>query len=299
MKILIVTLTLIVGVVLSAGVLIGQKFGWISETQAAALLGAIIPLIGVFLSLHWSQAQFLAQLDNARREADRERKFRLKQEAFIAAADSALAVVNYISTLPDRPLPKNGEPPHEMAAFTSALAKLHFFAEQKTIETAIPAGRLFTTALMQVMQAKLPSAFTTEDINIADNQIAFWERQNAEIGQRITALTQSSPRDPQIAAMHQQSAENSRRLVEIHSAKGALIQKRLIEIEQCRDVAFKCARRIIPAMVELYLCARDELDFSIDPERYRALMMGESTATLNEVENFVRELREEIQRRIA
>lgn len=299
MKPLVVSFTIVIAVALSAAVLAGQKFGWISETQGAALLGAIIPLVGVFLSLHWSQAQFLAQLESTAKEADRDRNFRLKQEAFLAAADSALAVVGYISTLPDRPLPKNGETSLEMAAFASALAKLHFFAEQKTIETAIPVGRLFTTALMQVMQAKLPSAFTAEDINVADVQIAFWERQNAEIGQRITALTQSSPRDPQIAAMHQQAAENSRRLVEIQSAKGELIKKRLVEIENCRDVALKCSRQIIPAMLELYLCARDELGFPIDPERYRTLMMSESTAALDLTEKFVRELREEIQRRIA
>lgn len=299
MKTIVVALTLIVGVGVSAGVLAGQKSGWISETQAAALLAAVIPLIGVFLSLHWSQAQFLAQIENSRREAERERQFRLKQEAFLAAADSALVVVNFISTLPDRPLPKNGEAAPEMAAFASALAKLHFFAEQNTIETAIPIGRLFTVSLMEVMQAKLPSAFTSEDINVADAEIAFWERQNTEIGQRITALTQSSPSDPQITALHQQAADNSKRLVEIHSTKGALIKRRLVEVERCRDVALKCSRQIIPAMLELYLCARNELGFPIDPERYRTLMVNESTAALDYTEKFVRELREEIQRRIS
>lgn len=270
-----------------------QRFGWVSESQATALLSALIPLSGVFVTLLWSQKQFLHQLENERARAQADRVHQMKQQAFIAAAEAVLECINYLSTLPDRPLPKNGDTPHETTRFALALSKLHFCAELRTIETIIPLSRTLTVGLMDVTKAKLPSALTNEASNVVDSQIAFFQQQSAFLQEQILAAARQDMNHPMVAPLSASRQNAVDKLLELEARKLELIQQRSTEIEMCRDAALRVVRQVIPASLEFYLCARRELGNSIDENTYRDLMTQESSAALDAMSAFIAAIRNE------
>lgn len=280
------------------GVISAQRFEWVSENQATALLASLIPLFGVLVTLQWSHKQFLHQLENERRATEADRRFRLKQDAFVAAAEAVLAASGYIFSLPDRMLPMDGSVPPETKDFAAALTKLHYCAELKTIEVVIPLARALTNCLLAGTQAKLPSLLTSEDIRVLDGQVEFWEKQNAEITQLIQAIAQSHPDHQSVTNLVNQRVENRKRIDELLETKVGLVQLRYGQVEACRDVVLKSVAEITPLALSFHLRARDELGFEIDAEKYRQLMSEESQAILDQMQRFVADVRSQVRARM-
>jgi hypothetical protein len=88
--------------VVVAGSILLKQYSVISETLAAAFIGAIVPLAGVLWTLNFSQKQFYQTLVEERHKKTEERAFTAKQGAFIVAAEAMTRFTNYLISLPDR-----------------------------------------------------------------------------------------------------------------------------------------------------------------------------------------------------
>jgi hypothetical protein len=284
---------------LIAGIAGLQRIEWITDSQASSLLVALVPLLGVLLTLNWSQRQFEESLREERERAATNRRLVAKQGAFIEAAESIISFIGYLSTLPDRALPQDGEIPKEVQSFSPSLSKLHFFSDLETIELAIRLNRLLMESYVEVLQAKIPSSFTINDIKDVDLQIANLEKQVDQIREEMLAVLKIDPNHGLLLIQRNARAEALKALAAHHANKGTLIDRKFQETEACRDVVMRRLKTVHAAITEIFLSARRELSFPIDGDRYQQLMNAESAAMMTKLDAMLAEFRKKVAEKIA
>lgn len=264
----------------------------------AALFGAIVSLLAVFLTLRHNQRVHEDNLKEERTKRREEREFRAKQESIILASEAVTRFLIYFVSIPDKQLPQDGSVAPEVVELGVALNKLHFFCSLNTIEKATHLSQVLDKAFLDVIKAKMPSAFAFEDIKGIDLEILGIEKSNAVLQEEIRALLFSDPQSPIIADRHNQLAQNFQQISELHGRRVSLFKEKYHETEKCRDVVAKYLKTIYEASRDVLLLAREELDFPIDATRYKEIMDDRIEFVGKNLEEFFAHIRSEVEKKM-
>jgi len=267
-------------------------------TLFGALIGAVVSLLGVYLTLRHNQKVHEGIIKEERKKRSEEREFRAKQESLIQASEAFARFLTYFISIPDRQLPQDGSVAPEVAELSVALNKVHFYCSLNTIEKSTHLGQVLNEVVSDVMKAKMPSAFISEEIKAIDIEISGLERANAVIQEEIRALLFSEPQSPIIFNHRNQLVQNFQRISECYGRKTDLLRKKYLETENCRDVVAKHLKTIYEASRDVLLLAREELDFPIDEARYRKIMDDGIEAMGKNLEELFAHIRSEVEKKI-
>jgi hypothetical protein len=257
----------------------------------ATVVGSFTTLLGVLITLRWSQKdqERSIQIERGRRKDERE--YNARRESLVAANEAITRFIQFFLTLPDKSLPSNGEQIDEVRDMGIALNRLHYFFTLETLSKMMDLGKVLNQSFAHAVKAKLPSAFLYHDILAIDTQINNLEQMNAAIHQEIEALLQSSPESQLIIAHRTQLAQNHRRVADLNGEKAELIEKRHFATEECRDVVHAAIPDIFESLRNALIVARKELSFELEETDYNELMsqnLTEMTAFLQELIDDVR-----------
>lgn len=268
------------------------------ELFFATLIGALVSLLGVFLTLHHNQRVHENNLKEERTKRREEREFRAKQESIILASEAVTRFLTYFVSIPDKQLPQDGSVAPEVAELGVALNKLHFFCSLNTIEKLTHLGQVLDKAFFDVIKAKMPSAFAFEDIKVIALKISDIEKSNAVLQEEIRSLLFSDPQSPIIAGHHTQIAQNLQQISELHKRRGSLFKEKYHKTEKCRDVVAKCLKTIYEASRDVLLLVREELDFPIDETRYKKIMDNRIESMKKDIEELFAHIRSEVEKKM-
>jgi len=262
------------------------------------MAGALVSLLGVWLTLRWNQKAHEENLREEREKKREEREFIAKQESLIYAAESVTKFLNYYLTIPDRSLPQDGSVANEVNEMSVALNKVHFFCNLETIEKSTQLGQILNEAVAEAMMAKMQSVFTLEEIKGIDLEISGLERMNSTLNEEIRALLFSDPQNSLIITHRQQLATNFKNMVDLTGRKIKLIKRKYIETEKCRDVVGSHLRSIYEALRDILLLARKELGFPIEEENYKETMNDRIVAMEKNLRDLFTEIRRQVEERM-
>ena len=262
------------------------------------IAGALVALLGVLLTLRWNQKAHEENLREEREKKREEREFTAKQESLLYAAEAVTRFLTYYVTIPDRELPQDGSVANEVTEMGVALNRLHFYCNLETIEKSTQLGQILNEAVTEAMTAKMPAAFTVEEIKGIDLEISGFERINATLNEEIRALLFSDPQNDLIVSHRQQLATNFQNIADLHGRKVELIKRKYIETEKCRDVVSRHLRTIYEASRDILLLARRELSFPIEEENYKRIMDSRIDAMEKNLEDLYAEIRKQVEERI-
>lgn len=238
----------------------------------ATIAGAIISLLGVYLTLRRNQKIHEENLKEERRKNKEAREFTAKQGSLLAAADAVTRFLTYYMTIADRVLPQDGSVAEEITELGVALNRLHFYCSLETIEKSTQLGQVLNEVIAEAMMAKIPSAFIMEELKIIDLEISGLERTNAILQEEIRALLFSDPKNSLILLHREQLAENFQSISDLQKRKAELFKNKYIETEKCRDVISRNLRIIYESSRDVLLLARKELNFPIEEENYSRII---------------------------
>jgi hypothetical protein len=264
------------------------------EAFWGVIVGAIISFLGVLLTLRWNQRVHEGNLSEERRKTREEREFSAKQAVLLAASDAVTRFITYYLSLADRTLPSDGIVAEEVAEIGVAMNRLHFYCSIETIEKAAHLGQVLSKAFTESIIAKMPSAFINEDLKAIDTQILGLEKMNANFQEEIKSILQCDPHNPLIISHRNQLAQNFKTIADLHGNRVELIKQKYIETEKCRDVIKQNLKTIYDALRDVLLFARQELSFSIDQERYKALITEQTESTIRNLEECLAEIRKQV-----
>ncbi|HUT28545.1 MAG TPA: hypothetical protein VMX13_02045 [Sedimentisphaerales bacterium] len=268
------------------------------ETFFAALIGAFVSLLAVYLTLRHNQKVHEHNLREERTKRREEREFRAKQESLILASEAFTRFLTYFISMPDRQLPQDGSVAPEVTELGVALNKLHFYSSLNMIEKSTHLGQILDEVFSDTMKAKMPSAFIFEEIKAIDIEISGLEKSNAVLLEEIRALLFSDPQSPIIASHRTQLAQNFQRISECHGRKVDLFRKKYHETENCRDVVAKHLKNIYEASRDVLLLAREELGFPIDGIRYRKIMDDRIESMEKNLKELFAQIRSEVEKKM-
>jgi hypothetical protein len=264
------------------------------EAFWGVIVGALISFVGVLLTLRWNQRVHEDNLREERRKIKEEREFSAKQAALLAASDAVTRFITYYLSLADRTLPSDGVVADEVIEIGVAMNRLHFYCSIETIEKATHLGQVLSDALTEAITAKMPSALINGDLKAIDIQILGLEKIYANLQEEIKLILQQDPHNPLIISQRDQLAQISQTIADLHGKRVELIKQKYIETEKCRDVIKQNLKTIYDALRDVLLFARQELSFSIDQERYKALITKQTESTIRNLEKFLAEIRKQI-----
>jgi len=95
-----------------------------------------------------------------------------------------------------------------------------------------------------------------------------------------------------------QLAQNFQRISECHGKKVELFKKKYQETEKCRDVVAKNIKTIYKASRDVLLLAREELEFPIDENQYKAIMDESIESMEKNLEELYVNIRSEVEKRM-
>jgi hypothetical protein len=269
-----------------------------NDTFIATIVGALVAFIGVLLTLHVTQRNFETNLKEEREKAREERAFHAKHKALLYAAEAVTQFLNYYMTLADRKIPKDGIIPTEVSEMAVSLNRLHFYCDIDTIKQSTRMSKILSTSFTGALKAKMPSMFIGEEIKAINIQIAALESMNDRLQQEIVALLGADPSSPLLVNHRQQLAANFKSIAEFHSKKSELAKERYQAIEACRDVIARDLKGVYEAIRAVLLMARRELAFPIDEAEYAALLTESTDSALLEMENLIKDIRAEVDKKI-
>jgi len=264
------------------------------ESFWAVIVGAIISLSGVLITLRWNQKLHENNLREERRKTKKDREFSAKQGALLAACEAVTRFISYYLSLADRILPSNGYAAEEVTEMSVAMNRLHFYCGLETIEKSIQLSQVLTVAVTDALKAKMESAFIHAELKGIDFQISSLEKWNLSIREEIKAIFQSDPKNSLIISHREQVAKNSQEIANLSSKKPQLIKQKYIETEKCRDVISRHLKSIYEALLDALLLARQELSFSIDQERYKAIMVEHTDLMSRNLGECLAEIRKQV-----
>jgi gas vesicle protein len=242
------------------------------ESFIGVIIGGLIALATTLITLRRSQKLHEDNLREERRKIREEREFSSKQAAFLSASEALVRFIHYYISLPDRILPSDGTVSEEIAEFSVAFTRLHFYCELETIEKLTSLEQILNEAIGKAMKAKMPSGFIAGDLKAIDVQISGIERINTRIQDEIEAMLQSDQENPLIVSHREQQAKNFRKMADLEGQRVKLIERGCVETEKCRDVVIAHLRTIYESFRDVLLLARRELSFAIDQERYKVII---------------------------
>jgi hypothetical protein len=275
-----------------------RHFDWLTDVQTTGLIAPLVTLLGVMLTLNWSQRQHESNLREEREKTAEARRLSAKQAAFLEAIEAVIGFLNHLGALPDRDLPKNGETAKEIPALSLALTKLHFFSELPTIECCIRLNRFLLESYLVTIQAKLPGSFTSGDIETAEGRITQLEQQARECVEQMGTFIKIDPHHEVLPHLQKALAEARDELAKLYGRKTTLITLKYQQNQECRAILNARLKLLYPQTIELYLAAREELGFPIDADRYRSQMMTETEALLKQTDAMFTHIREEAEKRM-
>ena len=264
------------------------------ESFYAVIVGAIISLSGVLITLRWNQKLHENNLREERRKTKEDREFSAKQGALLSACEAVTRFIIYYLSLADRILPSNGSAAEEVTEMSVAMNRLHFYCGLETIEKSTQLSQVLTVAVTDALKAKMESAFIHEELKGIDFQISSLEKWNLSIQEEIKAIFQSDPKNSLIILHREQVAKNSQEIANLSKTKPQLIKQKYIETEKCRDVISRHLKSIYEVLLDVLLLARQELSFSIDQERYKAIMIESTDLMSRNLGECLAEIRKQV-----
>lgn len=285
---------LLVFVGLIAAIVAAMRLGWIPETAAITLFAGLIPLVGVLLSLEWSQRQFRTNLNEEREKTAESRKFTAKQTAFIRAAEAVIKAIAYLSTLADRKLPTQGETDKELQDLGPALIQLHFYCDYRTIEKSLFFGRSFAESLGEVLRAKITAGQFDWQITANEQQIAETRTRIDRYNEEMLTLLRADINHPLLNPLREAIRQNHERLAALHGTQAGLIGRKSLDTEHCRAVAISKMPSLQLVTKDLLLCARRELKFPIEEAEYAKLMEAQTEAAQVFLQKLVKDIQKDI-----
>ena len=273
-----------------------HNYCWDIKMEAfwGTIVGAFVAFFGVLLTLRWNQKIHEDNLREERRKTQEDREFLAKQGVLLAASEAVTRFISYYLSLADRILPSDGIVAEEVTEMAVAMNRLHFYCNIETIEKATHLGQILNKAFTESIIAKMPSAFINEDLKVIDIRILGLEKTYADLQEEIKLILQQDPHNPLIISHRVQLAQNSQTIADLHGKRVDLIKQKYIETEKCRDVIKQNLKTIYDALRDVLLFARQELSFSIDQERYKALITEQTELAIRNLEECLAEIRKQI-----
>ena len=269
-----------------------------TEQFYSTIAGALVALLGVLFTLRWNQRLHEENLREEREKARKEREFKAKQDALLVAAEAVSHYITYYITLADRLLPSDGTVADEVAEIGVALNRLHFYCNLETIEKSTHLGQILGEVVSEAMKAKMPSAFTHEELKAIDVQTSSFEKINTVIQGEIQALLQADPNNQILISHIEQLPKNFQTITELYNNKVELFKRKYIETEKCRDVIKKNLRIIYESSRDVLLLARKELAFPIDETRYKEIMDERIKSMEASLESLFSEIRKQVEEKM-
>ncbi len=238
----------------------------------AALAGALVSLLGVLCTLRHNQKVHENNLKNEWKKQRDEREYRAKQDTLMCATEAVTRFLSYYLSIPDKTISADGSVASEITELGVAMNKLHFFCKMETIESSTRLSQILNEVVSEAMKAKMPAVFIGGELNAIDVEAAGLEKEISIAQEEIKTLLFSDPQSSLIGTHREQLAESFRRLSHCHGRRVELFKEQYRETEKCRDVVITHLKEIYEASRDVLLLAREELNFSIDENRYRNVM---------------------------
>jgi len=262
------------------------------------IAGSIISLAGVLITLRWNQKLHEMNLKEERRKIKEEREFSSKRDAFLSAFEALSRYIYYYISVPDRILPSDGTISEEVVKCDITFNRLHCYCELETIEELTRLDQILYEAWVEVVKAKLPSAFTDVDIKDIEVRISGIEKINTGVQDEITVMLQSNPENPLLESCYNKKVDNLQQIRDLLSQRTELIKRRYEETEKCRDVVAANLKNINESLRDILLLARRELSFAIEHEKYRTITDKKMKSMERISKGFLAECRRQMQERM-
>ena len=288
------TISIIAFSIAGALILVSLLLEWIALGTAIPLLVGLMSLLGVVLTLEWNQRQFHANLVEEREKAERKRRFEAKHAAFLRAAEAVSVAITYLTTLVDRKLPVDGKVDPELQQMAPALVALHFYCDYATIETALKFGQTFAETTAAIIQAKVEPMFLTGDIESNEQAINEKQRRIERLDEETILLLRADVNHPLLHHVRQALGDLRQHLAALHQTRADLLGRKNAATERCREIAYERLPAFHRCTNQLLLCARRELHFPIEEEKYADLLERQTVAVSDYLQSFITTLRNRI-----
>ena len=270
-----------------------------NEQFFAGIAGSLLTLLGVLITLRWSQISHERNLAHERLKRKDEREFAARQQTFSAAAEGITTFTHELFTLPDRELVAGSTLDKGLLNMNVALNKLQFYASNETIEKAAIASNSLTNAYAQTVKAKMPAIFLTEEIKALDISIQNFEKLIDELKTEVNILNQKLFQGGAISEKQTMISTYWQEISSLQTKRVELIKARYRSTEGCRDILNKFTPMIFTSQRDLLLSARKELGFDFDTDRYAKFMDAQLQNAIRNMQKMMADIRSEIEKKIA
>lgn len=236
---------------------------------------------------------YRAELDRA--STDESRKYDAKKASFLRASEAIAKALNYAMTLADRKLPSDGVTDPDLADFGPALVQLHYFAEYQTIEKALEFGRVFASSTGEILRAKVAALQYDWQIEWQQRQIVEGQKRLERLEEEMIILLRADVNHSLLPSLREAIQDVRQKVGAHHGAKGELIRKQMIATSQCRTVMVHQLPAILTLSRDMLLCARQELNFPIERDKYAALMDAQSAQAVDFLRSITRDIEQMVQ----
>lgn len=261
------------------------------DSLIGTIVGGLVTFLTVWITLKNNEKLQENNIKEERGKIKNEREFTAKQNVLVAACDAVTKFILYYLSLADRTLPKDGEPVSEVNELNIAMNRLHFYCNLETIEKTIELNKILNIAFTNVLQAKMPAIFVTNELNDIDFQIASIEKININLQEEIKFYIQFDPSNQILISHREHLAQNANQIYELYLKKPHLTKERYIQIEKCRDVIVTHLKEIYTVLQEMLLTARNELSFNIEGDKYKRIMGDATNIMSKRYDNVLTEIR--------
>ena len=245
-------------------------------TLLAALAGALITIVSVFIQNIFENRRNTQRLRHEAEQKNRDREMTLRRDVYLEAASQLAKAALYIANFGDLNLPLNE---HQAIAenFGAAMSRVHMVAGMGILSKAIEASNEFARVNLELTLLRFSLLFDKQRIatlqKLVENDIA----QQQNLVTRMGQLQAANPNHPEIPALAATFQELESRIQQDRQQYQELSSKQMAGHFNLSSIVFKRTLSFAEKLIEVTIALRKELDFDLKGRVMRKIIKILST----------------------